>query len=429
MSFWSIVIAVLVLGFLVFSHELGHFIFAKKTGIGVTEFSIGMGPRLFHFTKGETMYSLKAIPFGGSCAMVGEDTDSEEDNSFQKKSVWARILVVFGGPLFNFILAFILGAVLVAVVGINPPKIYSITPGFGAEKAGIQVGDELISVDGTSIHTGQELYLYLIANPLEKDVVTVEYERDGVRHETELETSYTAWRYGISYYDTDDPPITSAISEGGAAEAAGLKVGDKIVSLNGTAIATGSEIHKFFENVKDGETVTFTYERDGRTYTTEVTPSQISGRSLGLEAYYYREDGNFGQVLKGGFDEMRYGVKSVFASLKMLFTGRASVKDMAGPVGIISIVDTAIDTEKSSFKENLMNIISLMVLLSTNLGILNLLPIPALDGGRLLFLIIEAVTGKRIPPDKEGLIHMIGFVLLMILMVFVLFNDITRLFH
>ena len=303
------------------------------------------------------------------------------------------------------------------------------TPGFGAEKAGIQVGDELISVDGTSIHTGQELYLYLIANPLEKDVVTVEYERDGVRHETELETSYTAWRYGISYYDTDDPPITSAISEGGAAEAAGLKVGDKIVSLNGTPIAKGSEIHKFFENVKDGETVTFTYERDGRTYTTEVTPSQISGRSLGLEAYYYREDGNFGQVLKGGFDEMRYGVKSVLASLKMLFSGQASVKDMAGPVGIISIVDTAIDTEKSSFKENLMNIISLMVLLSTNLGILNLLPIPALDGGRLLFLIIEAVTGKRIPPDKEGLIHMIGFVLLMILMVFVLFNDITRLFH
>ena len=418
-----------MLGFLVFSHELGHFIFAKKTGIGVTEFSIGMGPRLFHFTKGDTMYSLKAIPFGGSCAMVGEDTESEEDNSFQKKSVWARILVVFGGPLFNFILAFILGCVLVGCVGINPPKVYNITEGFGADKAGIQVGDELISVDGTSIHTGQELYLYLIANPLEKDVVTVEYERDGVRYSTELETAYTAWRYGISYYDSEEAPAISSVSEGSAAEAAGLKVGDLITKLDDTTIAKGSDIHKFFENVKDGQTVAFTYEREGQTYSAEVTPSQVSGRSLGLEAYYYREDGNFAQVLKGGFDEMRYGVKSVFASLKMLFTGKASVKDMAGPVGIISIVDTAIDTEKSSFRDNLMSIISLMVLLSTNLGILNLLPIPALDGGRLLFLIIEAVTGKRIPPDKEGIIHMIGFVLLMILMVFVLFNDIMRLFH
>lgn len=429
MNFWSIIIAILVLGFLVFSHELGHFIFAKKTGIGVTEFSIGMGPRLFHFTKGETMYSLKAIPFGGSCAMVGEDTESDDDNSFQKKSVWARILVVFGGPLFNFILALLLGCVLVASIGINPPKIYRITEGYGAEKAGIQVGDELISVDGTSIHTGQELYLYLIANPLEKDTVTVEYERDGVRYEAEVETAYTAWRYGISYYDSEDPAVTTAISEGGAAEQAGLKVGDLITKLNDTPITTGSQIHAFFAEVEEGSTVHFTYERDGQTYTADVTPTKISGRSLGLEAYYYREDGNFAQVLKGGFDEMRYGVKSVFASLKMLFTGQASVRDMAGPVGIISIVDTAIDTERSSFKENLMNIISLMVLLSTNLGILNLLPIPALDGGRLLFLIIEAVTGKRIPPDKEGIIHMIGFALLMVLMVFVLFNDITRLFN
>ena len=429
MSFWSIVIAVLVLGFLVFSHELGHFIFAKKTGIGATEFSIGMGPRLFHFTRGETMYSLKAIPFGGSCAMIGEDTESEEDNSFQKKSVWARILVVFGGPLVNFILAFILGCVLVACIGINPARVYQVTEGFGAEKAGIKVGDDLISVDGTSIHTGQELYLYLIANPLEKDMVTVEYERDGVRYETELETAYTAWRYGISYYDSDEAPAISAIAEGGAAEAAGLQVGDLIKSLNDTTITKGSDIHKFFESIQGGETVTFTYERNGQVTTAEVTPTQVSGRSLGLEAYYYREDGSFGQVLKGGFDEMRYGVKSVFASLKMLFTGKASVRDMAGPVGIISIVDTAIDTERSSFKENLMNIISLMVLLSTNLGILNLLPIPALDGGRLLFLIIEAITGKRIPPEKEGIIHMIGFALLMILMVFVLFNDIMRLFQ
>ena len=194
MSFWSIVIAVLVLGVLVFIHEFGHFIFAKKTGIGVTEFSIGMGPRIFHFTRGETMYSLKAIPFGGSCAMVGEDTESDEDNSFQKKPVWARILVVFGGPLFNFILAFVLGCVLVASVGINPAVAYNVTEGSSAAKAGIQEGDRITSINGTSIHTGQELYLYLIANELDGSPVTLEYERGDTEAEAVIDPYYKTWR-------------------------------------------------------------------------------------------------------------------------------------------------------------------------------------------------------------------------------------------
>lgn len=422
-------IAILVLGVLVFIHEFGHFIFAKKTGIGVTEFSIGMGPRLFHFTRGETMYSLKAIPFGGSCAMVGEDADSDEANSFQKKSVWARILVVFGGPLFNFILAFLLGCVLVASVGINPAVVHNITEGGGADRAGIQTGDRITSVNGTSIHTGQELYLYLIANELDGSPVTVEFERDGADSEAVIDPYYKTWRYGISYYDTEEAPAITAIAEGSPAQEAGLQNGDLVRSLNGTAIRTGNDIHSFFASVEPGSPVEFTVERGGQTVSVTLSPAQVEGYSLGMTAYYYREDGSFFQILKGGYDEMRYGVKSVFASLKMLFTGKASVRDMAGPVGIVSIVDSAIDTETSSFKENVMRILSLMVLLSTNLGILNLLPIPALDGGRLLFLLIEAVTKKRIPPEKEGLIHMIGFILLMILMVFVLFNDITRLFR
>ena len=428
MSFWSIVIAVLVLGVLVFIHEFGHFIFAKKTGIGVTEFSIGMGPRIFHFTRGETMYSLKAIPFGGSCAMVGEDTESDEDNSFQKKPVWARILVVFGGPLFNFILAFVLGCVLVASVGINPAVAYNVTEGSSAAKAGIQEGDRITSIDGTSIHTGQQIYLYLIANELDGSPVTLEYERNGTEAEAVIDPYYKTWRYGISYYDNEEPPVVTAVGAGSPAEAAGLQTGDLTLTLNGTAIRDGRDIHSFFETVEPGAAVEFVVERNGQEVRATVTPAQVEGYALGFSAYYYREDGNFWQILKGGYDEMRYGVKSVFASLKMLFTGKASVRDMAGPVGIVGIVDSAIDTETSTFKDNLMRVLSLMVLLSTNLGILNLLPIPALDGGRLLFLLIEAVTGKRIPPDKEGIIHMIGFVLLMILMVFVLFNDITRLF-
>ena len=155
----SIIVAVLVFGLIVLIHEFGHFIVAKKCGIGVIEFSIGMGPRVWSFEKGETRYSLKLLPFGGSCMMLGEDENESDPKAFNNKSVWARIAVVFAGPLFNFLLAMVLGIIIVHAVGFDSPTLTDVQPGFSAEEQGMQAGDVITKLDGRMIHLSRVKYM------------------------------------------------------------------------------------------------------------------------------------------------------------------------------------------------------------------------------------------------------------------------------
>ncbi len=403
--------------------------FAKKAGIGVIEFSVGMGPRLLHTKRGETMYSLKLIPFGGSCEMVGEDEDCDAENSFQKKSVWARIAVVVGGPLFNFISAYILGVILIACIGTNPAKVTAVASDYGAGAAGIEVGDTILSINGRSISQGWDISLYFLENPLDGDMVSVTYERNGEVFTTQLDPQYSAYRTGISYMADDTQATLSALTEGGAAELAGMQVGDQIVSVNGIEITTGVSLQEYFEeNPMDGTKVVFGCLRDGEYYEVVLTPILYETYALGMTAIYYREKvGVFG-TLVGGFQEVCYGVKTVLISLRMLFTGKASISDMSGPVGIVSVIGSTVSASKSAGAYYVfLNVVSIAILLSANLGVFNLLPIPALDGGRLVFLILEAIRRKPIPQEKEGAVHTIGFSLLMALMAFVLWQDIVRL--
>ncbi len=432
MSIWSILVAVLLLGFLILAHEFGHFIFAKKAKIGVIEFSLGMGPRIFSITRGETMYSLKAIPFGGSCAMEGEDTESDSEASFQKKPVWDRILVVFGGPLFNFLAAIILGTVICFVMGINPPLVYNVTRDSGAEKAGLQIGDEIKELNGASIHIGKDIYLEDISDPLDGSMVELVFERDGEEHEITFDPSYSVCLFGFRYYSDEEPAVITEVSDGGAMDKAGLMSGDLLISIDGEEVKTGRDVYGHFENRDnaDDSPVLFEYERNGVRHEAEVTPVLTKGYELGFDAVYYRKSGGFAETIAAGFDEVRFAAKSVFASLKMLFTGQAGLSDMSGPLGIVTVVDDTIEaTKDSGFETVLMNLFNLTVLISTNLGLVNLFPLPALDGGRLVFLIIEAITGKRVPPEKENIVHLVGFVLLMVLMVVILFSDVIKLFN
>lgn len=347
----GIILALIVFGFLVFFHELGHFLLAKKNGIAVTEFSIGMGPRLFSFVKGETRYSLKALPFGGSCQMLGEDGESTEENAFNNRSVWARISVVAAGPVFNFILAFLLALIVIGYAGYDKPVIIGVMEGFPAEEAGIMAGDVITKINRQKITIYRDVQFYMAVNTGKTLSVTV--DRDGEEH------TFT---------------ITPKQSENGA-------------------------------------------------YYMGIYSSAIRTRAKGLE------------VVKYSLYEVQYQMGVVVKSIGMLFNGSVSVNDLSGPVGIVDMVDEVVEESTSAdadIKTNvisvLLNVINFSIMLSANLGVMNLLPIPALDGGRLIFLFAEAVRGKPVDREKEGMVHFVGLMLLMALMVYVMFNDIRRIF-
>ncbi|MBT9778312.1 PDZ domain-containing protein [Clostridium sp. MCC353] len=344
------IVAFLVFGLIVLIHEFGHFLFAKLNGIKVVEFSIGMGPRLYSFMKGETRYSLKILPFGGSCMMLGEDEEESDDRAFNNKSVWARISVIAAGPVFNFILAFLFAVIIVGVAGYDPPEVAGTMEGYPAAEAGLETGDMITRLNDQKIKTYRDVMVYLAFH--------------------------------------------------------------------------------------QGEDLRVTYERPsvGKTYQTLITPkySKEEGSYLmGLQFYgTYQKTGSFMEMLEYSVYEIEYNVRSTIQGLGMLIQRKIKPEDaVAGPIKIVTMIGGTVNESRQYGLENmLLTVCNWCLILSASLGIMNLLPIPALDGGRLVFLIIEAVRGKPVDREKEGMIHMAGMVVLMTLMVLVLFNDIKSFF-
>lgn len=342
----SIIFAIIIFSLIIIFHELGHFLVAKKCDVKVNEFSLGLGPTILHFTKGETTYSLKLFPFGGACMMEGEDEESNDGRAFNNKSVWQRFAIVFAGPFFNFIMAYVLSVILIGCMGYDAPVISGVMEGYSAEAEGMQAGDRIVAINNYRVHFYQEVTVYSFFHP--------------------------------------------------------------------------------------GEPMEVLYERDGEKRTAHITPvfhEEENRYLLGFLKDYTREKGNIFDTLRYGFYEMKYQIYSTFQSLKMLVTGKLTVKDMSGPVGIVKTIGDTYDQSVSSGAFYVaMNMVNIAILLSANLGVMNLLPLPALDGGRLVFFIVEAIRGKRINEEIEGRVHLIGFALLMALMVFILFSDIQKLF-
>lgn len=340
----SIILALLIFSVIVIVHELGHFLLAKFHGITVTEFSVGMGPRLLSHEWGGTRYSLKLLPFGGSCMMVGEEEESEEEGSFGSKSVWARITVVAAGPIFNFLLAFVLSVIIVGNIGYDD-TVVDVTPGYPAAEAGMQDGDEIVRLDGSRTYVYREISL--------------------------------------------------------------------------------------FNSLYQGRTAEVTYRRDGAEYTVRLAPvkDESGYYRYGFEKSSARTKGTPAQTVKYSFAELRYWLKATIQSLQKLLKGQVALDDVSGPVGIVDAIgDTYEESRSDGWYYVTLNMIIMSILLSVNLGVMNLLPIPALDGGRLVFLLIEAVRGRALPQEKESMVHFLGFVVLMGLMVVVLLNDIRHLF-
>lgn len=327
-------------------HELGHFLLAKKNGIRVNEFCLGLGPTLFGVTKGETKYSVKLFPFGGACMMEGEDGESEDQKAFGQKSVWARISVVAAGPVFNFIMAFVFAVILLSCIGIDRPVVSETIEGYSAQAAGMQKGDVIVKINQKKIHFYREVSMYTFFYP--------------------------------------------------------------------------------------GETLEVTYQRNGEEKTAVIEPKldEKSGRyMIGIKAQAQRERGGFLTNLKYGAHEVGYWIWTSLQSLKMLVTGKVSLNEFSGPVGIVKTIGDTYDASKQDgIFYIFLSMLNFSILLSANLGVMNLLPLPALDGGRLIFLILEAVRRKRVDPEKEGMVHFVGIMILMGLMVLVMFNDIRKLF-
>ena len=425
----NILVAIIIFSVIVVFHELGHFLLAEKNGIEVTEFSLGMGPRLLSTVKGNTRYSLKLFPIGGSCMMVGEDGEEDGPGSFGHASVWGRISVVAAGPIFNFILAFVFALVITSVMGYDPPKVLSVEENSPAEEAGLQVGDIITSFQGKPISIGRDISLYESLYGMQQDQIKMTVKRDGKKIDLNFKAaSEKKYMLGFSYVPDGEPEITEVFVDG-AMMKAGVIAGDVITAVDGTKVSTGEELQTYLGEHPLGENaVTITVSRDGKEKEFTVQPTVRTQVSTGFVYNLYREKTNFFGVLKYSAVEVRYWISSTIDSLGLLIKGTFRVNDLSGPVGIVDAIGSSVEEAKSEGTVVMwMQMFYWAILLSANLGVMNLLPLPALDGGRLVFLLIEAVTKKKVNPNIEGMIHFAGFVLLMALMVFVFMNDIKRL--
>ncbi|MCI1721544.1 MAG: RIP metalloprotease RseP [Lachnospiraceae bacterium] len=432
------IIAVLIFGLLIIFHEFGHFLLAKINGVDVEEFSVGFGPRIVSTVFHGTRYSLKILPFGGSCLMKGmlgdEDEDGEpaepEPGSFNSVSIGKRAAIIAAGPIFNFILAFIFAVVIMSVVGYDPAEVISVESGSPAAEAGLETGDTITKFMGDTVEIGRDVSTWIALYTLKADDrITMTVRRGEQSVDLVFSPEITEqYRMGITYNTGSDQAEVSAVSEGSPLSDAGVKAGDVITSINGTAITTSDSLSTYLsEHPLTGDTVTITFVRDGLTYEKEVTPVMSQSVSLGFDCNLGRVGTDAPGVLKYSFIEVNYWIKTTVRSLGQLFTGRFSVNDLSGPVGIVDVVGTTYEQSKSEGAlMTWMNMFNLIILLSANLGVMNLLPIPAIDGGRLLFLLIEAVRGKPMNRKVENAIQLVSMALLMLLMVYVMYHDIAN---
>ena len=428
----NIIVAILILGVIVIIHELGHFLLAKANGITVTEFSVGMGPRIASFVHHGTRYSLKILPFGGSCMMLGEDEAVEDEGAFHKKGVWARFSVIFAGAFFNFILAFVLALIILGDVGVDRPYVTSVRKEGPASKAELQEGDLITAINGSSIHMSREIQYYFYFYPITDKTVEITYLRDKKEHKTTITPEWKDnYMLGCGYTANEKPAILESVDPGYPLAKAGVQAGDVIVEINGTPITTSQAMADYLAaNPISDQPVTLSYERDGKATEITITPVLVqSGYDMGLGYNPYREKVSAIQTVKYSFYELKLNIVNTIKSIGHLIVGKISVKEVSGPVGIVNVVgDIVSESQDYGIHTTLLSLAQFSVLLSANLGVMNLLPIPALDGGRLVFILLEAIRRKPVPKEKEAMVHLVGMAVLMLLMVLVMFNDFHNIF-
>ena len=347
----TILFAILLFSFLIFIHELGHFVAAKLSKVRVNEFSMFMGPAIFKKKVGDTLYAIRCIPIGGYCAMEGENEDTDDPYSFQKAAWWKRLIILVAGSFMNFVAGVLMIVVLLSLSkGYTDTKLVAVEPRSSvAVEGGLQVGDRILSFNGTKV----DIYA----------------------------------DFALETYFLQDGQY------------------DVTVERNGQKIKL-QDVPFVRQDFGDGDGIRF-------------------GMSFGVEKT------TFQSVLRQIWPETRYQIKSVFISLKMLFGGQVGIQDMAGPVGIVQMMSDSVGSAVS-IRAQILTGLSFGAMIAINLAMMNMLPIPALDGGRVVGLLltcaIEKITRKKLDAKYEGYIHGIGMILLLILMAVILFKDIFVIF-
>ncbi|MBQ4650021.1 MAG: RIP metalloprotease RseP [Firmicutes bacterium] len=336
------VLAILLFCIMIFPHELGHFIAARRMGIKVNEFAFGMGPVLWQKQGPETLYSIRLLPIGGFCAMEGEDGESEEPRAFNNKKPWQKIVVLVAGSFMNVVCAVLIMTLVVGIMGFTTTTLDEVTAGLPAEKAGLLPGDKILQIDGTEIKEWN-------------DVSAVIYAAEGAEIEVLVERGR----------ETQVVKMIPAVQEG--TDASGNPVTGYVIGV-----------------------------------TCKVSHSPFKAVTAGLQSTWNM-------------------TKTLFESLRMLATGEAGVDDLSGPVGMVNMV-----SQTSQYGFWYYGFLTAFICI--NLAVVNMLPLPALDGGRILFVLYSAITGKAVSERVEGTIHFAGMMLLFGLMIYVSFNDIVRLF-
>ncbi len=424
-----------ILGFLIFIHEVGHYVAARMCGVKVEEFGMGIPPKLFGWVRNGVVYSVNAIPFGGFVRVKGEDGENIESDSMNAKSPAQRAFFLSAGIIMNILFAILLMILVVGIKGVPHNEVYIAGVGAGspAATAGWQVGDRIISVDGAEVQTVQEL----IQDTRSKSGEPVQFviERGGELYPSTLTPRENPpegeGRIGINLADPLIAAVTvTAISPDSPAEDAGIQSGDLLVSANGRPISNSfvlqTELNRF-----QGSEMPVVVERGGEEIATsiqvpqrqnDVTPAVAAGFEVVNQEPVFEKVGLL-HVIPRGFEEAWRQTRLMVDGIVQIVTNPELLRQTAGPVGMAQLTHELVETTTLPVWYTLA---SLTILLSINLAFLNLLPLPALDGGRLFFVLIELIRGRRIAPEKEGLVHLVGFAVLIGFMFIIMFNDVRR---
>lgn len=416
----TVIAFIVIFGALVFFHEWGHFIFAKRAGILVREFAIGFGPKVFSHKKGETLYTIRLLPIGGYIRMAGEDPEMIDIK-----------------PGYRIGLLFDQEDKVTKIILNNKEK-FSNCRIVEVEQADIEKD---LFIKGYPDDDEDHLHTFsihreavVVENGMETQIAPIDrqFASKSLGHRAMTIFAGPMMNFVLAFVTfiiiallqgvpTNDPKL-GAITPDGAAHAAGLKQGDIVQSINGSEISSWSDVVEIIRK-NPNKQLDFSLVRNGKEMDIPVTPAakKADGEKIGLIGVYSPVEKSPVKAVSSGFTETYFWTKQIFVSLEKLVTGQFSINMLSGPVGIYASTDTVA-------KSGIYYLMKWAGVLSINLGIMNLLPIPALDGGRLMFFGIEALRGKPIDKQKEGMVHFIGFALLMLLMLVVTWNDIQRFF-
>jgi regulator of sigma E protease len=444
----TVVSFVIVIGILILIHELGHFFVARWTGVGVERFSIGFGPVLLRWKGKETEYALSAIPMGGYVKMMGEESpleggtqpDYDPGKAFALKPLWARFLIVFAGPGMNLVLAVVIFAIVLATLGrpVWPAVVGRVTEGSPAAAAGLQTGDVVTAINARPIaywedfdravskSDGRPLELRIKRGAAEQTVTVTPRMRTTT--DPIFREAREAWDAGAG---PQLIPQISSVSAGSPAEKAGLKAGDVVTTVAGQPVYTPEDLVEAIRT-RPGQSFPMAVDRDGKMLTVTVTPDPV------------KEKATDGQEKEVGRIQAGIATKAVsfepYNPVAALGHGVTKTSDMTVLTvkGLWKLVSRQIDSSNiggpiqiateagRQAKDGMASLALFTAIISVNLAVLNLLPVPMLDGGHLFFFVIEAILGRPLSLQKREAAQRVGFVLLMLLMVYALYNDLVR---